>query len=78
MTFRYDVSPKSKVSVLAVKGVPAETDMMALRPTMFGALCAGKLTCLPKTPTAATLWEATFIGSLDSRLRCRSRSTALC
>lgn len=60
ITFRYDVTPKSKISTLMVKDVAAGADLMNMRPTMLGALWATKLTSLPKTPAASILWEASF------------------
>ena len=54
--FRYDVSPKSKVSTFAPK-LQSGADPMALRATMFGALFENLLT-VPKSAMGTTLWEA--------------------
>lgn len=56
--FRYDITPKSMVSVVEPRAIPVGTDLMAMRSTWFGAAAAGQLMQLPKSSMASTVWEA--------------------
>lgn len=58
INFRYEITPKSKISTLTPNAVPTGTDMMAIRPTWLGALFRTELTKLPRSDVGRMVWEA--------------------
>lgn len=61
--FRYDISPKAKVSVMCPKALGDKVDLMALRPTVIGGLFVDNLTAVPQSSMASVLWEAAQLSS---------------
>jgi len=59
--FRYNVANRRMTTAFEPKALPADSDLMALRATVFGAkmIHDGGLGSLPHSDMAKTLWEAT-------------------
>lgn len=55
LNFRYDVKPKTRVSVFEPNR--ADGDPMNMRGTVIGGLAKESLNRLPKSPMASVLWE---------------------
>lgn len=69
--FRYNVAKRRMTTAFEPKALTADTDLMALRPTVFGAkmMHEGGLGSIPHSEMAKTLWEATQSNLLvDSQL----------
>lgn len=58
MNFRYEITPKAKLSTFEPKEMPSNVEPLAVRATQLGGILKGHLNKLPRTSASATLWEA--------------------